>query len=92
MKRKLPILITFLVIGLALVQLVLTHHLATAGGAIKELEIEASRLAKKSELISQEITQLGSLRRVSQEAEKLGFVRHNSLLHLTPEIPVAMSY
>ncbi len=92
MKKKLPILITFLVIGLTLVQLVLTHRLATAGEAIGELEIETSRLEKKNELIKQGITQLGSLRRISQEAEKLGFVRNNSLLHLTPEIPVAMNY
>lgn len=92
MKKNLPILITFLVIGLALVQLVLTHRLATAGETIRELEIETSRLEKKNELIEQGITQLGSLRRISQEAEKLGFVRHNSLLHLTPEIPVAMDY
>jgi len=92
MKRNLPILIIAFVIGLALVQLVLTHRLATAGEVIKELEIEASRIEEKNELFRQEINQLGSLRRISQEAEKLGFVRQNSLLHLTPEVPVAMSY
>lgn len=93
MKRiNLPILIIAFVIGLALVQLVITHRLATAGEAVKELEIEASRLKEKNELFRQEINQLGSLRRISQEAEKLGFVRQNSLLHLTPEVPVAMTY
>lgn len=93
MKRiNLPILIIAFVIGLALVQLVITHRLATAGEAVKELEIEASRLKEKNELFRQEINQLGSLRRISQEAEKLGFVRQNSLLHLIPEVPVAMTY
>lgn len=78
--------------GLALAQLVITHRLATDGGAIKELEIEASRIGEKNELLRQEINQLGSLRRISQEAEKLGFIHQNSLLHLTPEVPVAMNY
>lgn len=91
-KLSLPILIIAFVIGLALVQLVITHRLATAGEVIRELEIETSRLEEKNGLVRQEINQLGSLRRISQEAEKLGFVRQNSLLHLTPEIPVAMNY
>lgn len=91
-KKSLPFLIIVLVLSLALVQLIITHRLATGGEAIRELEIEASRLEKKSEVIRQEINQLGSLRRVSQTAEKLGFVQNNNLLHLTPEIPVAMGY
>jgi len=91
-KNYLPILIIVFVVGLALVQLVITHRLATDGETVKELEIKASRLDEKNELIRQEINQLGSLRRISQEAEKLGFVRQNSLLHLTPEVPVAMTY
>jgi len=93
MKRiNLPILITVLVLGLTLVQLVITHRLATAGETVRELEIKASRLEEKNELARQEINQLGSLRRIFQEAEKLGFVRQNKLLHLTPEVPVAMNY
>jgi len=93
MKRtNLPIFIIAFVIGLALVQLVITHRLATAGEVIKELEIEASRIEEKNKLFRQEINQLGSLRRISQEAGKLGFIRQNSLLHLTPEVPVAMTY
>lgn len=91
-KTNLPILIITFVVGLALVQLVITHRLATVGEAVKELEIEASRFEEKNELFRQEINQLGSLRRISQEAEKLGFVRQNDLLHLTPEVPVAMNY
>ena len=91
-KINLPILIIFLVLGLALIQLVITHRLATAGGTVKELEIKTVRLGNKNELIKQKIDQLGSLRRIAQEAEKLGFVRNNNLLHLTPEIPVAMNY
>lgn len=92
LRINLPVLVTLLVISLALIQLVITHRLATSGGAIRELEIKAQRLEDKSELLRQEITQLGSLRRVAQKAEELGFVRNNSLLHLIPELPVAMNY
>lgn len=93
MKRlNLPILIIILVLGLALVQLVITHRLATAGETVRELEIKASRIEDKNELIQREINQLGSLKRIAQEAEKLGFAPNHNLLHLTPEIPVAMNY
>ncbi len=91
-RINLPILVAILVIGLALAQLIITHRLATSGGAVRELEIKAQRLEDKNEILRQEITQLGSLRRVAQEAEKLGFVRNKSLLHLIPELPVAMNY
>ncbi len=91
-KTNLPILVILFVVGLAIVQLVITHRLSTAGETIKEIEIEASRLEEKNELFRQEINKLGSLRRISQEAEKLGFIRQNNLLHLTPEVPVAMNY
>jgi len=91
MKRmSLPILITVLVFGLALVQLVVTHQLSNAGESIKELEIKALRIGDKNEVVRQEINQLGSLRRISQEAEKLGLIQSQSFFHLTPEIPVAM--
>lgn len=91
-KINLPVLIIILVVGLALCQLVITHRLATGGEAVRELEIKASRIEDKNELIRQEINQLGSLKRIAQEAEKLGFVPNHNLLHLTPEIPVAMNY
>lgn len=91
-KISLPILIIILVLGLALVQLVITHRLATAGETIREIEIKAARIEDKNELIRREINQLGSLKRIAQEAERLGFVPNHSFLHLTPEIPVAMNY
>ncbi len=91
-KIKLPVLIIILVFILGLTQLIITHRLATGGGKIRELEIKASRLEEKNEIIKQETNKLGSLRRISQEAGKLGFAPNNNLYHLTPEIPVAMNY
>ena len=91
-KRNLPLIIVFLVITLALTQLIITHRLATAGESIKEIEIATQRIKQKNEALKQEITQLGSLRRISEQAEELGFVHNQELLHLTPETPVAMSY
>jgi len=91
-KINLPILIIVLVIALALVQLFITNRLSTAGGSIKEMEIQASRLEDKNEQLRQDVNRFGSLRRISQEAEKAGFVANSQLFYLTPEIPVAMNY
>ena len=91
-RINIPFFVAFLVIILTLVQLGLTHHLATSGGAIRELEIETQRLKEKNEVLRQETTALGSLRRVAQKATEMGFVAQNDLLPLKPEIPVAMNY
>lgn len=92
LKINLPVLIIIFVANLVIAQLILTHRLATAGEKVREIEIEASRLEDKNELLEQETAQLGSLRKISEEAGKLGFVRNDNFFHLTPEIPVAMSY
>jgi cell division protein FtsL len=91
-KINLPLLVISWVILLAVVQLVLTHRLATSGEAMKELEIKSERLKEKNELLKEETTALGSLRRIAQKAEEMGFVAQNNLLPLKPEIPVAMNY
>lgn len=91
-RNNLPALVISLVILLALVQLGLTHQLATSGQAVKELEIKTQRLKEKNEVLKQEVTDLGSLRRVVQKATEMGFVAQDELLPLKPEIPVAMNY
>ena len=77
------------VVGLSLLQLLVSHHLAVAGEELRQLELKANEIKKENQLLSQEIGQVGSLAKVNQMAEEKGFIKANDILHLSPQMPVA---
>lgn len=85
------IVILVVVIFLSLVQLFISHNLATSGERVRSLEAEIDLLEKENNRLSAEINQIASLSRIANEAEKMGLTKATQVLHLTPEIPVAMS-
>lgn len=87
---KLIWLIFALICLLFSVQLVVSHRLATAGEVVKKLESEAKKLSQDNTLLKEEISKMGSLSQISSEAAKLGLGRSSQVLHLTPQIPVAL--
>jgi cell division protein FtsL len=89
-KPKLIYLIVTLVLLLAGLQLVMAHCLATTGDQMRQLEDKASLIEKQNQLLSEEINKMGSLNRIATEAGKLGLVKANNFLNLTPQIPVAL--
>jgi len=89
-KPKLLIIITTLVLILALVQLVVSYHLATLGGKLRQLETKIIQLEQENRVLAEEISSSGSLSKISLRAEELGFVRTTAVLHLTPQISVAL--
>ncbi len=89
-KEKLTSLILGLVLVLCLIQLFISHRLATSGEKVAELEVRAAQIEAENNLLEEEISQMGALSRVSQEAEKLGLVRTSNVLYLTSQIPVAL--
>lgn len=91
-KEKLTSLILGLVLVLCLIQLFISHRLATAGEKVKEFEVRAGQIKEENNLLEEEISQMGALSRVSQEAEKLGLVRTSNILYLTSQIPVALGH
>lgn len=90
MKAKLSIVIIGIVIFLSLVQLVISHNLATTGEKVRQLELKAAQLEKENAALTTEINKNGSLSRIAEEAQNLGLVKITKILHLTPEIPVAL--
>jgi cell division protein FtsL len=89
-KPKLIYLIMALVLFLAGLQLVMAHCLATTGDQMRQLEEKADLIKKKNQLLTEEINKMGSLNRVASEAGKLGLVKANNFLNLTPQVPVAL--
>lgn len=89
-KNKLICLIVGLVLLLAGFQLVITQRLAAAGEKVKQLEARAIQVESANLLLEEEIAQTGSLTLLIQKAQKLGFVRTSQVIHLTPQLPVAL--
>lgn len=91
MKTRISIIIFMIVFLLSLIQLIISHNLATSGEKVRLLETEISLLEKENNKLSAEINQIASLSRIASEAEKMGLTKATQVLRLTPEIPVAMS-
>jgi len=89
-KHQLTFIVIILVLILSLVQLLISHRLATTGEVVKKLEVRASQIEQENAFLEEEISQKGSLSEVSQKAEQLGLVRTSSILYLTSQIPVAL--
>lgn len=89
-NHKLTFVVFGLVLLLCLIQLFISHRLAVAGEEVKKLEIKAAQIEKENVFLEEEISSMGSLSRIYQEAERLGFVRTSSVLYLTSQIPVAL--
>lgn len=88
--RKLVFIVVGLVLILALIQLVISHQLATTGEKIRQLEEKAACLEEENRALVEETSKLSSLSKISLEAEKGGFLRTTRVLHLTPQVPVAL--
>lgn len=89
-RSKLLFLIVGLVVILSLTQLVISHNLATTGEKVRQMELQADQLEEENATLTAEINKIGSLARITEEAQKLGLVKATQVLHLTPEIPVAL--
>lgn len=89
-SKKLIWLVLVLVLFLFFTQLVVSHRLVASGEVVKKLEIDAARLDAENSLLKEEVDRMGSLSRISSEAAKLGFTRASQILHLTPQVPVAL--
>jgi len=90
MKNKNLLIVIFLVALLAIVQLLISHKLATMGERLRQTEKIASRKVGENQNLEEEIGKIGSLANISSQAQSLGFVRTTQVLHLVPQIPVAL--
>lgn len=88
--RKLVFIIVSVVLFLALTQLAISHQLANTGEKIRQLEEETALLEEENRVLVEQTSKLSSLSRISLQAEKVGFLRTTRVLHLTPQVSVAL--
>ncbi|HUW21994.1 MAG TPA: hypothetical protein VMW41_05030 [Candidatus Bathyarchaeia archaeon] len=80
-----------LVLFLALVQIYVSHRLATAGKVVAELENEVLRTREENQKLCEGIDQKGSLSVISQKAQALGFRPLADIVYLTSGVSVALN-
>lgn len=88
--RKLVFIVVSVVLVLALTQLAISHQLANTGEKIRQFEEETARLEEENRVLVEQASKLSSLSRISLQAEKVGFLRTTQVLHLTPQVSVAL--
>lgn len=89
-SKILSLTIGFLIAVLAVVQVLISNRLASFGEKLKDQEIEISQLSQKNLEIKKELSQSRSLGELTEAAKELGLTPANSIIYLTPEIPVAL--
>lgn len=89
-KPKLLIFIFSLVLILSLLQLVISHRLATLGEKIRFLEDETKEKEDQNLTLTQQIADLASLRQVASRAVQLGLIKADRIVSISPQIPVAL--
>ena len=87
---KLVLVVIALVFILACAQLIISHQWATTGGKIRQLEQETDRLEEESRFLSEQISRVASLSKIAVRAEDLGLVRTTHVVHLAPQVSVAL--
>ena len=87
--KILPLIITIVVV-LAGVQLVISHQLATAGEEVRQLEKETQVIGEENRLLLEEVSQIGTLSKISLQAAEMGLVRTTQVIHLGSQTPLAL--
>lgn len=78
-------IVGFVLIILAIIQVVISNRLVTAGQRLTQIDKEIKRIEEENEYLKKEIASFSSLTTIAKEAEKAGFLRMQSFLYLTEE-------
>lgn len=89
-KINIPALIIVIIVFLAVAQVCITHSLASSSVIVREVELKIAYLEEETEILKEEINELGSLRRVISEAQAHGFMAQTDMVYLSESQAVAM--
>ncbi len=90
-KTRLPKLLIALIIGLLVIQVVVSNRLATSGLKIVQMETDIGRLNQENGDIRQEIASASALLTITEKAKALGFIKKAQPLFISVIQPVALN-
>lgn len=89
---KLPFILLFLIIILAILQIFFANQEANTGKTLQKLEQEAKQLEAENKLLETEIASRGSLEKLKEKSEKLGFNQEQAVINLINQKEVAVNF
>lgn len=91
MKKPAFVIISLLgiVIVLSVVKVIIHNRLSTSGVFVSKVEREIDFYKTQNAILSEKLLTQSSLTNISEKAEKLGFVKENSLMVIKTSRPLA---
>lgn len=90
MKKKIIIFVFSIVFLLALAKIALVGKLATTGTQLAQIEAQIQVLTEESDIYNEAIIESSSLSKISTGAARIGMVKTDKVVSLTPKVPVAL--
>lgn len=91
---KKPLFLIFfiitIIIGLAVVQVVVSNKLSTAGIELENLQSKVDAYRKENINLDEKVLEASSLQNLSKKARAIGFVQAKSQIYLTNPVPLAL--
>jgi len=89
-KNRVPLMLGMIVIGLLLLQVVVSNRLANYGTHITQIETDITQLTQENQLLSEQIASESALMAISTKANTLGFTKTTTPVFLS-DLPVALN-
>lgn len=91
--RKIIVKCLFVFVFIILsIQIIVSNIISASGDKIQLLEQRYNSLQAQNEILKKQITQVTSLNNLQFTAEKMGFIKNESVVYLVPELNVAKSF
>lgn len=90
-KSRLHWLFGVVVLGLLVVQVVVSNRLANYGTTLNQTEKDIEQLTQQNRELHEKIASASALMAIDEKARRLGFIKTVSPQYLTDDFPVALN-
>lgn len=89
-SKKVFKIIIYLVVTFSIAKIIVVNLVATNGIEINQIEKQTNSIEQENKMLNGEIARLSSLRRIADEAIKLGFSNTGTVASLSQPAPLAL--
>ena len=75
---------------LSVAKIIMANLVATNGIEINQIEKQITGIDRENKSLNEEITKLSSIKRISEEAVRLGFASSSTVASLSQQTPLAL--
>jgi len=90
MYKKIVVFLFLILILLGIGRMAVSNNISTSGTVLGELNEQINNYKTENLILSEKVLDLSSLAKISEKAEKLGFVESENAFSITNSLPVAI--